>query len=255
MRRGEVLIGGPSLCSGYLVDPDDPDPDVVAKNRDEFVTINGIRYFCTGDIGQITPQGTLQIIDRKKDLVKLQQGEYVALSKVESALKASKYTAMPMVYADPAMSYCIALVCPNEPVLTKLAAELGVDGTLSELCADAKVIEAVLGDLQAACKAAKLQRFETPAKLVLIDEPWTPENDLLTAVQKLKRRQIAEHHKQQINVAYIKASKYTAMPMVYADPAMSYCIALVCPNEPVLTKLAAELGVDGTLSELCADAK
>merc|ERR1712217_305253 len=187
MRRGEVLIGGPSLCSGYLVDPDDPDPDVVAKNRDEFVTINGIRYFCTGDIGQITPQGTLQIIDRKKDLVKLQQGEYVALSKVESALKASKYTAMPMVYADPAMSYCIALVCPNEPVLTKLAAELGVDGTLSELCADAKVIEAVLGDLQAACKAAKLQRFETPAKLVLIDEPWTPENDLLTAVQKLKR--------------------------------------------------------------------
>lgn len=203
MRRGEVLIGGPSLCSGYLVDPDDPDPDVVAKNRDEFVTINGIRYFCTGDIGQITPQGTLQIIDRKKDLVKLQQGEYVALSKVESALKASKYTAMPMVYADPAMSYCIALVCPNEPVLTKLAAELGVDGTLSELCADAKVIEAVLGDLQAACKAAKLQRFETPAKLVLIDEPWTPENDLLTAVQKLKRRQIAEHHKQQINVAYI----------------------------------------------------
>merc|ERR1712066_986740 len=89
MRRGEVLIGGPSLCSGYLVDPDYPDPDVVAKNRDEFVTINGIRYFCTGDIGQITPQGTLQIIDRKKDLVKLQQGEYVALSKVESALKAS----------------------------------------------------------------------------------------------------------------------------------------------------------------------
>ena len=43
-----------------------------------------MRYFCTGDIGQITPAGNMQIIDRKKDLVKLQMGEYVALSKVRA---------------------------------------------------------------------------------------------------------------------------------------------------------------------------
>ncbi len=89
MRRGEVLIGGPMVCSGYLENPDMPDADVAAKNRDEFVVIDGIRYFCTGDIGQFTPQGNLQIIDRKKDLVKLQQGEYVALSKVRPPLIAT----------------------------------------------------------------------------------------------------------------------------------------------------------------------
>ena len=70
------------MCDGYLVDPQNPDPDIVAKNKEDFVTIDGIRYFCTGDIGQITPAGNMQIIDRKKDLVKLQMGEYVALSKV-----------------------------------------------------------------------------------------------------------------------------------------------------------------------------
>ena len=71
MPRGEILIGGPGVCDGYLVDPTAPDPDVVAKNRDEFVTIDGQRYFCTGDVGQYTPEGNLMIIDRKKDLVKL----------------------------------------------------------------------------------------------------------------------------------------------------------------------------------------
>eukprot|EP00965_Chrysotila_dentata_P163907 5411316-Pleurochrysis_carterae.AAC.1 len=110
MRRGEVLIGGPLVCSGYLVDPDDPDADVVQKNKEEFsVDEKGVRWFHTGDIGQFTPDGNLQIIDRKKDLVKLQQGEYVALSKVENALKACPLVEMPMCYARSSESYCVAL--------------------------------------------------------------------------------------------------------------------------------------------------
>merc|ERR1712137_402220 len=52
------------------------------------------------------------------------------------------------------------------------------------------VIAAVLKDVQAACKAAKLQKFEIPTKVVLIDDLWTPENDMLTAVMKLKRKDI-----------------------------------------------------------------
>jgi long-chain acyl-CoA synthetase len=85
MPRGEVLIGGPMVCMGYLVDPAKPDAEVMEKNKKEFSTdAKGVRWFHTGDIGQITPDGQLQIIDRKKDLVKLQQGEYVALSKARS---------------------------------------------------------------------------------------------------------------------------------------------------------------------------
>jgi len=56
---------------------------VIKKNNEDFsVDADGMRWFHTGDIGQINKDGCLQIIDRKKDLVKLQQGEYVALSKV-----------------------------------------------------------------------------------------------------------------------------------------------------------------------------
>merc|ERR1719321_2392454 len=101
------------VAMGYLENPNMPDADVAAKNKNDFTTIDGIRYFCTGDIGQYTPAGNLMIIDRKKDLVKLQMGEYVALSKVENAVKNSKFTALPMVYAKSSMSYCIVLICPN----------------------------------------------------------------------------------------------------------------------------------------------
>ncbi len=44
------------------------------------------------------------------------------------------------------------------------------------------------------CKAAKLAKFEVPAKVVLIDEPWTPDNGMLTAVMKLKRKEIFKRH-------------------------------------------------------------
>jgi len=201
MRRGEVLIGGPMVCTGYLENPDMPDKEVSAKNKEEFIVIDGIRYFCTGDIGQFTPQGNLQIIDRKKDLVKLQQGEYVALSKVENALKSSKFTMLPMCYAKSTMSYSIALICPVEAALRAVP---GAEGrSLKDLCVDPTVIKAVEADVQAICKAAKLASFEIPKKVILIDELWTPENEMLTAVNKLKRKPIEAKHQAQIEAVYI----------------------------------------------------
>jgi len=69
-KRGEVLLGGPTVAQGYLVDDTNPDAEIVKKNAEDFVTIDGVRYFCTGDIGQVMKNGSLQIIDRKKDLFK-----------------------------------------------------------------------------------------------------------------------------------------------------------------------------------------
>ncbi|MEQ2171165.1 hypothetical protein GOODEAATRI_007914 [Goodea atripinnis] len=78
--RGEILIGGPNVTMGYYKSE--------GKNHEDFfVDAKGQRWFCTGDIGEFHPDGCLKIIDRKKDLVKLQAGEYVSLGKVEAVLK------------------------------------------------------------------------------------------------------------------------------------------------------------------------
>jgi len=203
MRRGEVLIGGPTVCMGYLVDPNKPDPDVVKKNKEDFsVDENGMRWFHTGDIGQINKNGCLQIIDRKKDLVKLQQGEYVALSKVESALKACPLVEIPLCYGRSSESYCVALVCPVHAQLKALGDELGLSGkSIEELCVDAKVVAEVTKRCQAACKG-KLVNFEIPKKIALVADPWTPENDLLTAAMKLKRVPICKKHAAELDALY-----------------------------------------------------
>lgn len=51
---------------------------------DKKVDERGMRWFYTGDIGQFHSDGCLEIIDRKKDIVKLQHGEYVSLGKVRT---------------------------------------------------------------------------------------------------------------------------------------------------------------------------
>ena len=124
---------------------------------------------------------------------------------MENALKSSKYTQLPMVYATSNMSYAIALICPNMSNLKALAASLGVkqDDDVAGMCANKDVIAAVVKDVEATCKAAKLSNFEIPKKVVLIEELWTPENDMLTAVQKLKRREIVAKHKAEIDSVYI----------------------------------------------------
>ena len=84
------------------------------KTEEEFTSYaHARRWFRTGDIGEFQRDGTLKIIDRKKDLVKLQAGEYVSLGKVESNLKVIPVVDNICVYADPTKNAVVALLLPN----------------------------------------------------------------------------------------------------------------------------------------------
>lgn len=184
-----------------------PNAELETKNKEDWVEIGGIRYFRTGDIGQITASGCLQIIDRKKDLWKGSNGEYVALSKVEAALKLCEFVEMPMCYGKTGGEFPVALICPQKPRIEALGDALGVKGEFESLCRDEKVIEHVLSGCRATCKEQKLVEFEIPKRIALISELWTPENDLLTAAMKLKRPLIAQKHKEDIDRLYEKSAK------------------------------------------------
>merc|ERR1711915_56145 len=154
--RGEILIGGGNVASCYYKLP--------GKTEEEFfIDDNSRRWFRTGDIGQFDQHGTLKIIDRKKDLVKLQFGEYVSLGKVESVLKTCALVENICIYGDSSRSYVVALVCPDRLNLDRLSSKVGKPALgFGDQCADKDIIGAFLRELVQHGRLMKLEKFELP---------------------------------------------------------------------------------------------
>ena len=71
LPQGEIWIRGDCVFGGYL------ENEIETR---ESITEDG--WFKTGDIGEFDANGHVRLIDRKKNLVKTLNGEYIALEKV-----------------------------------------------------------------------------------------------------------------------------------------------------------------------------
>jgi len=193
--RGEIVLGGENVAQGYYKLED--------KTKEDFFDLNGRRWFKTGDIGEMHADGVLKIIDRKKDLVKLQFGEYVSLGKVESSLKTVPVVENICIYGDPTKMFTVALVVPVENHLKAMAEKIGIQETnFEKLCEEPKLAEAVLQELVATGKKSKLAKFEIPGVVHLCSEIWSPENGLVTAAFKLRRKPIESKYREDIDRMY-----------------------------------------------------
>ena len=189
--QGEVWLRGPTVMSGYYENE---------KETAEALTEDG--WFKTGDIGEFFPNGHLKLIDRKKNLIKTLNGEYIALEKLEAIYRSAPVVGNICCYADDSKAKPIALIVPMEPALKKIAASIGVEGHLEELVHNKKVNSAVLKELQNQGRQGGLSGIEIIDGVVLSDEEWTPQNGLVTAAQKLNRRGILQKYKQEVAIAY-----------------------------------------------------
>jgi len=194
--RGEVYIGGNNVAAGYYENE--------AKTKEEFFTDDeGRRWFKTGDIGQFESDGTLRIIDRKKDLVKLQFGEYVSLGKVESVLKGCPVVANVCIFGDSTQSYVVAVVCPVKEILTEIAAKFGKkEMEWEQMVQDKDVTGAVLREIMNHAKKSSLEKFEIPGAVTLTGIEWLPETGLTTAAMKLKRKPLSDYYDKDIRRMY-----------------------------------------------------
>lgn len=195
MGRGEVLIRGPSVSSGYFKLPE--------KTAEVFMPDG---FFLSGDVGLFTPDGCLMIIDRIKNLVKLKGGEYIAIEAMEKDYGTSSYVdgvnGGIMCYGDGSMDRPIALVQVNVRELEKWASRTGVSySDIEELAGSPQAEKMVLADLVRIGKETELGSNEILCGVALIPgtgsptalterSPWTPENMGLTASNKLNRKPI-----------------------------------------------------------------
>jgi long-chain acyl-CoA synthetase len=185
--RGEVLVRGPPVFAGYYKD---------AVQTAEVLDTDG--WFRTGDIGELAADGSLKIVDRKKSLFKLAQGEYVSPERVEGALLASPLVDQLWVTGDSLRAAPVAIGVPAEPALRSLASRTpgapAAKASLADLCASPAVVAAALAELTAGGKAAGLRAFELPRALLLDPAPWTVETGLATPTFKLKRPQLRQKY-------------------------------------------------------------
>ncbi|CAG2102163.1 unnamed protein product, partial [Medioppia subpectinata] len=193
--RGELIIGGPTVAKGYFKND---------KLTEEcFKEENGVKWFFTGDIGEIGPNGNIKIIDRKKDIIKLSKGEYISLAKVEEVLRMCPFVDNLCVYGHPLHDYLIALITPNRKELDELAKSLSKSNmTFDQLCDDNDIIAKVLDVVRREGKQSKLTNSEIPNKIKLCAEEWTPDSGLVTTAFKIKRNKVQKHYQNSINMLY-----------------------------------------------------
>ena len=182
-------VRGPSITAGYWK-RDDLTKEAITEDN----------WLQTGDIAEWNQNGTLTIIDRKKNLVKLSNGEYIALEKLESIYKSCIYVNNICVYADSLCAKPVALVVPAEPTVRKAATEqMSPSNEWSDICNDQAIKKTILASLLSTAKEAGLKPAEMLFDIYLCDQEWTVEGGLMTAAQKLKRNDINKTFKEQLD--------------------------------------------------------
>ena len=164
---GEILVKGENLMLGYWNN----------KTETEKIIKNGWLY--TGDIGEIDNEGYLKITDRKKDIIVNAGGDNIAPSKIENLLANYPEIIQSYIYGDK-KNYLVALIVVSKELEDrKNKIKVIIDKVNQEL----SIIE-------------KIKKF------IIIDDPFTIENQMLTPTMKIRRHQIKKVFGEQIEKLY-----------------------------------------------------
>ncbi|KAK7318109.1 hypothetical protein RJT34_02807 [Clitoria ternatea] len=193
--RGEICLKGSTVFSGYYKRED------LTKE----VMIDG--WFHTGDVGEWQPNGSMKIIDRKKNIFKLSQGEYVAVENLENIYVQASVVESIWIYGNSFESFLIAIVNPSKQELERWAQENDITGDLNSLCEDSRAKTHIIGELTKIAKEKKLKGFEFIKAVHLDPVPFGMEHDLITPTFKKKRPQLLKYYQVQI-VEYFGSYEY-----------------------------------------------
>lgn len=180
-NRGEIWVRSPHVIDGYF-----GDPEASAKSLDS----EG--YFRTGDLGERTSDGGVRVIGRLSSTVKLAQGEFVSVDRVEADLSSCPLVDQIFIHPDATASALLAVVVPNAAALAK---ELGGPAlNAAEVAAHPDAARIVLANLRSFGRAAGLAPYALPRAVLLDPEPMTAASGLLTTSGKLARRAAIERY-------------------------------------------------------------
>lgn len=189
---GEILVRGPGVMRGYHNQ---------LGTSEEVLTADG--WLHTGDIGELV-DGFLKITDRKKDLIKTSGGKYVAPQKIEGIFKALCPYASQIVVHGESRKFISALITLDAESIGDWADANGLAGrSPEELAGEPAVRELISGYIVEL--NAKLERWETIKKFVLLPRDLTVEDGELTPSMKVRRKVVEKQHLDQLDRLYCEA--------------------------------------------------
>ncbi len=177
--RGELLLKTEAMIPGYY-----RQPELSAELFDE----DG--YYRTGDIAAELGPDRIAIVDRRKNVLKLSQGEFVATSRLEAVFAASPLVRQIFVYGNSERSYLLAVVVPTPDALDESAGD------------EALLRRRLTGAFQQLAGEVGLASYEIPRDVLLAAEPFSQANGLLSDHRKLLRPKLVERYGERLERLY-----------------------------------------------------
>jgi fatty acid CoA ligase FadD9 len=230
--RGELLVKTPNLIPGYY-----KRPEVTA----ELFDADG--WYHTGDVvAEIAPE-QLVYVDRRNNVLKLSQGEFVTVSKLEAAYGGHPSVRQIFVYGNSARSYPLAVIVPTDDALASVGGDVAaVKPLLSE------ALQSVVGE-------AGLQSYEIPRDFLVETTPFTLENGLLTGIRKLARPQLKQHYGPALEQLYsdLADNRADVLRSLRKDGATRPAVETVSRAAGALLGAAADMASDVAFTDLGGD--
>lgn len=180
--RGELRIKTSSIMLGYY-----KRPDVTAEVFDE----DG--YYKTGDIMQEIAPDHLVYIDRRNNVLKLAQGEFVAIARLEAIFtNGDPLIRQVYLYGSSERAFLVGVFVPNEATLQQM-------GIADD---PAAIKDALREAIQNIARAEQLQPYEVPRDFIVEHEPFSAENGLLAGIGKYQRPKFKERYTGALEAVY-----------------------------------------------------
>jgi len=183
-----LLVKGPNVMLGYWNNP--------AATR---AILSEEGWLNTGDTAHISDSGHITITGRLKEIIVMSNGEKLPPTDIEIAILRDSLFDQVMLHGE-GKPYLVALVVINRDAWPAFAAEIGVHPDLVESFTDARVEQAVLARI-----ANQMREFPGYARIhraLVLEEPWSIENGMMTPTLKLKRNYTLNYFKNQVEQLY-----------------------------------------------------
>lgn len=183
-----LMVKGPNVMLGYWNNP--------AATR---AILSDDGWLNTGDTAHISDSGHITITGRLKEIIVMSNGEKLPPTDIELAILRDKLFDQVMLHGE-GKPYLVALVVINKDVWPAFATEIGIHPGLVESFSDARVEQVVLARI-----ANQMREFPGYARIhraLVLEEPWSIENGMMTPTLKLKRNYTLNYYKKQVEQLY-----------------------------------------------------